>query len=155
MRTICKARLQLDRASEAPWNVQLWHSFDGGKSFVYAGYGKYFTNDSAGQQAMREYLDAHCSPIREFPIITSKIQRDFESLSLDDALELPASPGDDEEPHQGYLPMICGYYGRACFRLNDEEGARSALCSGCPLAEYAHGVEMMNYAKGGDENAVT
>lgn len=35
------------------------------------------------------------------------------------------------------LPEICGYVGRACRRMDDEEGANRALCSHCPLAAFA------------------
>lgn len=33
------------------------------------------------------------------------------------------------------IPCICGYYGRACRQIGD--CANRALCSGCPLAEFA------------------
>lgn len=44
--TICKPKLiyQPDAPKEARYNVQLWHSYDGGKTFYYAGYGRFFDN---------------------------------------------------------------------------------------------------------------
>lgn len=40
---ICKAKIiyQPEYTPERPYNVQLWHSYDGGKSFVYAGFGRF------------------------------------------------------------------------------------------------------------------
>lgn len=42
--TICQPRISYTPNSENghPYNVQLWHSYDGGKTFVYAGCGKFF-----------------------------------------------------------------------------------------------------------------
>lgn len=42
--TICKPKLiyQPDAPEDARYNVQLWHSYDGGKTFYYAGYGRFF-----------------------------------------------------------------------------------------------------------------
>lgn len=33
------------------------------------------------------------------------------------------------------VPCICGYYGRACRRMNDK--ADRILCTGCALAEFS------------------
>lgn len=42
--TICKPKLiyQPDATPDHPYNVQLWHSYDGGKTFRYAGYSRFF-----------------------------------------------------------------------------------------------------------------
>lgn len=44
METICKPKItyQPKATPEMPYNVQLWHSNDGGASFVYAGFGRFF-----------------------------------------------------------------------------------------------------------------
>ena len=43
-KTICKPKLIYQPAApeDIRYNVQLWHSYDGGKSFYYAGYGRFF-----------------------------------------------------------------------------------------------------------------
>lgn len=43
-KTICKPKLiyQPDAPEDARYNVQLWHSYDGGKTFYYAGHGRFF-----------------------------------------------------------------------------------------------------------------
>ena len=148
MRTICKIKLEGGTLRNEPWNVQLWHSYDGGRTFVYAGFGRFFTDDAEGEKAMREYAEANRSPVRVFPIITPERQSAFEAASLADTLALPGIPLWEDKWRMNNVPDICGYYGRACRQMNDDEGANRALCMGCPLAEYAHGVELMDYAKG-------
>ena len=41
--TICKPKIiyQPQATPDVPYNVQLWHSYDGGATFIYAGYGKF------------------------------------------------------------------------------------------------------------------
>ena len=127
MKTICSPKVVIDREPGAPYryNVQLWHSFDGGKTFIYSGVGKFFNDlhESA------EYIRQNRSPIPEFPIITKDRQRAFEAL-----------------PINTDVPMICGYCGRACRVMDNLEGANRALCYNCNLAEYCHRVEMMESA---------
>lgn len=147
MRTICKIKLEGGPLRNEPWNVQLWHSYDGGRTFVYAGFGRFFTNDAEGEMAMREYAEANRSPIRVFPIITPERQSAFEAASLAGTLELPGASW-ETDGLRDKVPEICGYYGRACRQMNDDDGANSMICTSCPLAEYAHGVELMDYAKG-------
>lgn len=127
MKTICEARLKLDRLG-GTWNVQLWHSCDGGKTFVYAGIGRFFKDDE--REAMRAYVEEHRTPLRVFPLVTPERQQAYEQFA--------------ESPDG--IPCICGYYGRSCYRMADEEGANRALCNGCKLASYCHSVEMMEYA---------
>lgn len=57
-----------------------------------------------------------------FPIITREVQKQFEDESGD-------------KPDE--VPVICGYYGRACRCLGSPEGADRMLCWHCPLADYA------------------
>lgn len=65
-----------------------------------------------------------------FPIITEDIQKKFESTHADNtSME---------------LPIICGFYGRACRQMGKAEGANRMLCNGCALAAYAK-----NYNIGG------
>lgn len=63
----------------------------------------------------------HISP---FPVIFPEIQSTFEAAAI--------SSGTEDN-----TPAICGYYGRACRCMGDPSGACRALCSHCPLAEYA------------------
>lgn len=44
MKTICKPKIiyQPNATPDTPYNVQLWHSYDGGHTFTYAGSGKFF-----------------------------------------------------------------------------------------------------------------
>lgn len=45
MKTIYKLKIIVGTTSaEYPFNVQLWQSYDGGKSFWYAGYGRFCRN---------------------------------------------------------------------------------------------------------------
>ena len=41
---ICRAKLihQPEANPDYPYNVQLWHSYDGGETFWYSGYGRFF-----------------------------------------------------------------------------------------------------------------
>lgn len=128
MKTICSPRVVIDRVPGncSRFNVQLWYSFDGGKTFVYSGYGKFFDDVHESAAFIRE----HRSPIPEFPIITQKRQSAYEAIAEND---------------EG-IPMICGYRGRACRVMDSPEGANRALCYNCNLAEYCHNVEMMEYA---------
>lgn len=127
MKTICEARLKFDRLG-GTWNAQLWHSYDGGKTFVYAGIGRFFKDDE--QEEMRAYVEEHRTPLPVFPLVTPERQQAYEQSA--------------ESPDG--IPCICGYYGRACYRMGDCEGANRAICSGCKLADYCHAVEMTEYA---------
>jgi len=53
------------------------------------------------------------------PIITDEILKDFEGT------------------HYTWIPEICGYFGRACRKINNPTGADSPICRSCSLAEYA------------------
>lgn len=57
-----------------------------------------------------------------FERITKTIQQGFEK---------------QQEGKSDLTPLICGYYGRACRHMDDPRGACTALCTGCPLAEFA------------------
>lgn len=37
---------------------------------------------------------------------------------------------------QDKTPEICGYYGRACRKMDNEEGANRNLCMSCGLERY-------------------
>lgn len=148
MRTICKTRLEHDPMSDTPWNVQLWHSYDGGRTFENSGFGRFFTDDEEHDGTAREYVEANRSPIRVFPLITPERQKGFEESSIAGTFVRPGIPVWTDKWSMKEVPEICGYYGRACRQMNDGEGANRALCMGCPLADYAHGVELMDYAKG-------
>ena len=55
-KAICKPRLifnEADKGTDHAYNVQLWYSYDGGKSFYYAGYGRFF-NDFYEAEAWRK-----------------------------------------------------------------------------------------------------
>lgn len=61
-KVICKPRLifnEQDKGTDHAYNVQLWHSYDGGKNFYYAGYGRYF-GDYYEAEAWRK---AHSVPL--------------------------------------------------------------------------------------------
>lgn len=62
-----------------------------------------------------------------FPIITSEKQKAFERKLIKNKV------GSDESECK--IPCICGYYGRACRRMNDK--ADKMLCTGCALAEFS------------------
>lgn len=147
MRTICKGKYELDRANDAPWAITLMYSQDGGRSFR-SGETRRFGDDREGHEAMRAWVNGHCTTLRVFPLITKQRQRDFEAACLAGTLELPESCRWGRAMAMETVPTLCGYYGRACCQMDDDEGANRALCMGCPLAEYACGVEMMEYAKG-------
>ena len=65
-----------------------------------------------------------------YPVITKKIQKAFEERCNEnmEALKL--------------LPDICGIYGRGCLQMGKSEGCNHALCSSCPLAEFADSLRM-------------
>ena len=62
-KTICKPRLifsEADKGTDHAYNVQLWHSYDGGKTFYYAGYGRFFKDfyeAEAWRKQQRKNLD--------------------------------------------------------------------------------------------------
>lgn len=124
MRTITETRLQFERQADYPWNVQLWSSTDGGKTFVYTGNGKFFKGDQ--REEMYDYIRDNRTPICVFPLITPERQQCFEK-----------EMGEK-------VPDICGICGRACWRMGDR--ADRAICINCPLSEYAHKLDMMEYA---------
>lgn len=132
MKTICIPRLTIDRkqGAETDYRVQLWHSYDGGKTFLYAGYGKNFDNPNAANA----YINENRTPLRVFPVITEDRQQAYEQTAQQ------ASDTDG-------TPLICGFYGRACRRMNDPEGANRALCNGCKLSEYCKAADMLEYAR--------
>lgn len=41
---ICKPKMihQPETTPDYPYNVQIWHSYDGGETFWYSGYGRFF-----------------------------------------------------------------------------------------------------------------
>lgn len=127
MKSICETRLRLDRFG-GTWNVQLWYSCDGGKTFEHSGVDRSFKNDE--RAAMRAYIEENRTPLRVFPIVTPERQQAYEQSAK--------SPDG--------IPLICGYYGRACYCMGDCGGANRAICSGCELADYCRAVEMMEYA---------
>jgi len=40
-----------------PWNVQKWHSYDGGKTFVYAGYGRFCKSIEEADEYIRSSFE--------------------------------------------------------------------------------------------------
>lgn len=62
-----------------------------------------------------------------FPIITEKKQKDFEESCIKNDIAGDAS--------KCGVPCICGYYGRACYQMDDK--ANRFLCIGCALAEFS------------------
>ena len=60
-----------------------------------------------------------------FPKIDENIQKRYETVES----HIP-----EEEK---YIPIICGYKGRACRQMKKDEGANRMLCTGCSLALYA------------------
>ena len=129
MKTICEPRIITDRdpGAEYRYNVQLWHSYDGGKTFVYAGCGKFFKDLTAAGV----YVAENRTPLPVFPVVTSERQQAYEQA---------AAQGD-------YIPMICGIHGRACRQMNDPEGANRALCDDCKLREFCAAADRMEYAR--------
>jgi len=63
-----------------------------------------------------------------YPIVTRERQQAYEYAALQ------AGNADN-------TPSICGYYGRACRKMDDPEGADRCLCHGCALKEYCFTVE--------------
>lgn len=129
MKTICEPRIitNPDPSAEYRYNVQLWHSYDGGKTFVYAGCGKFFKDIPAAGA----YVTENRTPLPVFPVVTSERQQAYEQA---------AAQGD-------YIPMICGIHGRACRQMNDPEGANRALCDGCKLREFCAAADRLEYAR--------
>ena len=76
------------------------------------------------------YVAENRTPLPVFPIVTSERQQAYEQA---------AAQGD-------YIPMICGIHGRACYQMNDPEGANRALCDGCKLREFC-AADRMEYAR--------
>lgn len=62
-----------------------------------------------------------------FPTITSERQKLYESIFLSHS-EL-----------KNDIPCICGYYGRACRKMNTQ--ANSRLCNGCSLSLFVSTAE--------------
>jgi len=60
-----------------------------------------------------------------FPVITKEIQKSFEQKAYEFAKDT--------------TPEICGFYGRACRQMEKTEGANRALCTDCPLKDFAEG----------------
>ena len=60
-----------------------------------------------------------------FPIITPEHQRTYEQTAIQAGVRSTDA-----------VPCICGYYGRACRRMDNPEGASLRLCDGCALAAY-------------------
>mgnify|MGYP006940566813 FL=1 len=62
-----------------------------------------------------------------FPIITNKKQEEFEESCIKNGIA-------SDESECG-VPCICGYYGRACWQMDDK--ADRFLCTGSALAEFS------------------
>ena len=60
-----------------------------------------------------------------FPIITPERQRAYEQTAVQTGVRSADA-----------VPCICGYYGRACRRMDNLKGANLRLCDGCALAAY-------------------
>ena len=60
-----------------------------------------------------------------FPIITPECQRTYEQTAIQAGTRSTDA-----------VPCICGYYGRACRRMDNPKGANLRLCDGCALAAY-------------------
>ncbi len=58
-----------------------------------------------------------------FKVITSDLQKSYETACV-------------QQGQKDTTPLICGYYGRACRRMNDVDGADRVLCSQCPLPSF-------------------
>ena len=128
MKTICKPKIKAnkERGGVYRFDVQLWRSYDGGKTFVYAGTGKYCKTD----EELRQYIKENCTPLPPFPIITQERQRAYEAEAAEEG-----------------TPFICGIHGRACRVLDKPEGANRMLCMNCKLAEFCAAADMMEYAR--------
>lgn len=57
-----------------------------------------------------------------YPIITKAKQQEFERIAPEKKVK--------------NIPLICGYFGRACRQMNKDEGANRMICVKCPLAEF-------------------
>lgn len=60
-----------------------------------------------------------------FPIITPERQRTYEQTAIQAGIHSTDA-----------VPCICGYYGRACRRMDNPNGANLRLCDGCALAAH-------------------
>lgn len=60
-----------------------------------------------------------------FPTITEKTQSLYEDFAF----------LDKDTKYKEDIPCICGYYGRACRKMNHT--ANSVLCTDCPLSNFA------------------
>lgn len=60
-----------------------------------------------------------------FASVTNDKQKTFEEKCIKNSIASEKSK----------VPCICGYYGRACRRMNDK--ADRILCTGCALAEFS------------------
>lgn len=63
--------------------------------------------------------------VNMFAIVTQEKQKGFENQRLEKGI---SSEGCN-------VPVICGYYGRACRHMNRE--ANTMLCCGCSLEEFS------------------
>ena len=57
---ICRPKLihKPEATPDYPYNVQLWHSYDGGKTFWYAGYGRFFKDEESAAAYCQEHETA-------------------------------------------------------------------------------------------------
>lgn len=62
-----------------------------------------------------------------YPVITEKKQELYEKIYL------------KHTDLKNDIPEICGFYGRACRRMNDE--ANRMLCQGCTLSVFTSTIE--------------
>ena len=49
---------QPDAPEYARYNVQLWHSYDGGKTFYYSGYGRFFENQCDAEAWLKQQMSS-------------------------------------------------------------------------------------------------
>ena len=61
--------------------------------------------------------------IMAFRVITNDLQKSYETACIQNNVK-------------DTTPLICGYYGRACRRMNDVDGADRVLCRQCPLPSF-------------------
>lgn len=59
--------------------------------------------------------------MKTFPVVTKKTQELFEKMY-------------SEQNIKYYIPEICGYYGRACRKMNEQ--ANTMICTSCTLAFF-------------------
>ena len=64
-----------------------------------------------------------------FPIITPKIQEEYEQ----------------RQKSNEYIPIICGYHGRACRQMQKE--ANTMICTSCSLQKYANEKERKSHKR--------